>query len=314
MRYATVTMIISMAAAGAVQASTMVGTDFSGGNDNTATYNPGSGAPTSDSFKGTNGNGWSSAWSQRVEGALGTGVNRTGVINTSPLTASGGNYLNVDFTNGTSNVQGGVHEVRSYATLANGGIDTTQTHTVSFKFRLDSALSDRSLTNTSEFIRFFDNNTSAGTGSAATSWIIYAGGYASQTSNITFRLQSGDGNGTGNTIWTDTGIVLANNVVYSISVTVHPVAGSFSLANNYPTWDVTINDGTNTFTQTGLRFRNNATTSGRTLQFGGYETTANTVLSYSIDDLTIAVPEAASLSLVGLGALALLSKRHHANH
>lgn len=287
-------------------ASAAVIANFADGNDNTATVNPGVNAPTADSFKGAaNAGGWATSWSQTTTGTIAS--NSTQVLNTTPLTTGSDNYLNLNYTGSASGAA--VHEVRQYANTA-GGVDTTAEHAVSFQFRLDSALSNRSLTDSNDFVRFYDNTSAAGTGSTATSWQIVAAGAAGQTDGVHFRLGAGDGGAAGGQTSIDTGILLAQNTVYSISVDVHPVTGTFNAATNFPTWDATISDGVHTFTQTGLRFRDNALTSGRFLQFGGGTNGANEQLSMSIDNLQIAnTPEPTAVGLLAMAGTMLLRRR-----
>lgn len=289
--------------AGAAQSHGAVLAHFTDGNDNTAPVNPGLGAPTADSFRGAAAGGWQSAWTLGTP--FGTATSQTQVTNATPLD-SGGNYLQVDFTSGAGPA-GHVVRRQYSSNVGSGGIDITQDHTISFQFRLDSPAANRSTTTVGDVIRFFDNIDNSSSSGTATSWSIMS---SSATFGGRLAFVAGNGAGAGGITTIDTGIAVVNDAVYTVSVTVHPVAGPFDLANNFPTWDATISDGVTTFTQTGMRFRNNAVTTGRVLQFSGEVNTAGERLAFSIDNVSVVVPEPASAILLGVVAAGTLCRRN----
>lgn len=264
--------------------------NFTDGNDTAA---GGANAPSVDSFPGAVGGGWVSAWSTFTSDASLV----AGVENASPL-ANGGNYLNLRFTvaSGKNTGAAGVH--RRYSnSVANGGIDASQPHTISWKFRLNSPAGSRSATDGNDVIAFIDNLATY-TGPGQTWAILAQGGL--NAGRFTFI----NGNGEGGWSGIDTGIALANDKVYEFKVTIRPGA---TAADTF--WDATISDGTQTFTQTGMRFRDKAAINdtGR-IQFYGRNNGVNETLDFSIDSIAVSVPEPASMGFFG-AALTLMAMR-----
>ncbi len=266
--------------------------NFTDGNDTSA---GGANAPTADSFSGAAAGGWAGAWATFNQN---NPTITAGVQSAAPL-SGGGNYLNVTVAsvaaNGNSQA-GGLW--RQYNNVGANAIDTTQAHTISWKFRLNSPSSSRSTTDANDQIIFIDNNSNF-TGPAQTWAIIAQGGLNGG------RFSLMNGNGSGGSSGVDTGIALANGKIYDFLITIRPGATAAETR-----WDATISDGTTTFTETGLRFRDvGQITDHRRIQFYGRNNNASEALDFSIDAVTIAVPEPAALGVFGTAAAGLLAMR-----
>lgn len=295
----------AMVFASSSRAAVTVRANFTDGNDNTAPTDAGLADPSADSFGGAATNGWATPWTSYV---FGTPTAVSEVADAKPFDSTSGNYLQYDFSGASG---AGLHLVRQYANAAAGGIDTSAVHTTSFQLRLDTDADQRSTTIASDYIRIFDSTTAGSTSSTTTGWLIQSAG---GTADGDWALIGGDGLGTGGTAVTSTGIAPQQGVVYSFTVTVHPVSGTFNLSTNYPTWDATISGGGQLFSATGLRFRDNLGTSGRFLEFGGGVNSVER-LAYSVDNISISsVPEPSAAAAVTLAAVGLLVRRRDSSH
>jgi len=250
-----------------------------------AGFDDGAGTTLVDQYTGVAGSGWTTAWSA---------PNATASVSSASQLNSGGNYLTVS-TNSAGN--GGVR--RSYADF--DGVDLTAEYVVSFDWRFDG-----------DFTEFASgpDRLSIADGSA--------GGAGESPSNTFFIRAHGDDRGVANgkewalynggqdgatdvddDLWVNSGMSFADDVVYSFTVTVDPVNR---------TYDVTIDNGTTDVTVTDLGFWSSEFSGKGTLNFVNRKSSSADDLSYSIDSISIAVPEPASVALLGAGMLLIFSR------
>jgi hypothetical protein len=270
--------------------------DFTGGN----------GTSTADSFTGEAGSGWAAAWGETST----TGSNTSTVLSstTFPFPSGGSNYLSLQWTSASSNGATTADTVRrNFVTnTGSGGISVTTPYTTSFYYQLNS-----SSRHTGDSVNLFATVNTAGTGNTNQEWAMYSSG----TSPNDWMLQGGNGLGTGGlNASVDTGLPLVTCDIYLISVTVLPVTGTFNINTNYPTWGVTITDQTasTSFSDLGLRFRDNNLYAGPYLNFYDLAGGNGEVMDESLGNLDITnnVPEPASISLLALtGAFGLARRR-----
>lgn len=249
------------------QACSQIIADFAGGGSTAAPV-----TNQVDAWTGMAGDGWQTDWSFTSTG----NVTRVAeVLDSAPLTP-GENYLQFSTINTSPTLvrTGAVH--RQYDSVSMG-----LQQTVSFQFRLDSALT------TVDRIRIFDNqsaNLTEATG--ITSWYIRGSGG-------TWRVHNG-------TSSVDTGMSLVAGNIYDFSV---------QIAND--TYSVTINDLTaeTSYTSGTLDFySDSATTAGGYLNFS-LATPANLTATASLGGIQI-IPEPSAASAVFLGMLLLGGRRY----
>ncbi len=236
-----------------------------------ANFDGGNSTSVVDAYTGKAGNGWLSAWST----INGNGTVTGNVVNTTPLTADGGNYLSVSATAGASVT----------SALVSRQLDVSQlslaTYTISFVFRPDSTPTG----GTSEGFQIFAANAS-GLGGVSNNdlW------------EISMQANSGSGkwlvrNGASNVAST---IAVTAGVDYTFTLTINPGTG----------YSVSISDGTTTpYTSGPLAFRG-PSSSGSYIYFGASSIPAGDTAGFSVDSITItAAPEP---SIFGCVALFLL--------
>ncbi len=274
---------------GALLVGTFATTGLAQVTNNFETGDPGDGYP------GSVQNGWADTWTTALgSNAGGNGFITVGpqVINTTPVTNGGNNYLNVGFANGDNNLIR-----RKYTSFAD--LDVVYTHIIEFDYRVDSWLPASGFTSTS------DNVTIAGRPNISIS---------SSDNRSTFFIKAMGAN--------DSSLPLgkaarwnfyegsATSSSESAGLFTNAAAPAFVIGRNYhfkiitdpttKTYIGSVTDGTNTFTTQSLRWRNfvnttsendrtNATilyfasrTSTRTVQPAATETNI-----FSIDNVTI---------------------------
>ena len=249
-----------------------------------------------DQFKGIAGGGWTTAWGNQgsVSGVTTTVID--GTVGT-PLN-SGGDYLGLNMVG-----PGGTGTVgRSYGDF--DAVDTaTDSYKISWDFRAEVDIMAAGVGGGED--RFhFAGDSSFVTGSApSNSWLIgmtesqiYAGNWYFIDNN-------------GSTAWTEanavnTGMAVVAGTVYSFDITVNPTTG---------TYDASVTNGTITFSDTDLTFRNGLTGAFDTASFGmamGGDDLGTSANEMSIDSLHIsAIPEPSSLLLLSFTGLMLIFRR-----
>lgn len=250
-----------------------------------------------DSYPG-GGSGWAGSW---VESEGLSGVSRAdGTLSTASPLKGGGSYLSV--TTAVSSTELGIR--RGLGAVASAP------YTLTFDWRLDSSMTN--------FVSYNDRihfgaNSDVGFGTSVSwSWLIgVVGGDNGATTFDDGKWYFYDNNSSANPT-TDSAfnsdnmrvsnISLAAGVTYSFTVTVNPLTRKY---------DASITDGTNTFTQIGMDFRNQtaAASSSTNLVFGGSTSSVNDQLTWSIDNINI-VPEPSSMLLVAAsGVLCFVRRR-----
>ena len=269
---------------------TQVVANFDGGNDDTVV----------DAYPGMAGNGWSNAW----RGGLfeGTCVETITVNSASPVHAGDGNYMTLSVTNDDDAVASyGIS--RNYK--ADGGLDFTKNHSISFTVRIDepdigSPYFDM-MTSVDDKYILTSSDTEEGLVNPTDTYAIFAQG-ADGAGIVAQHWTLVDGSNDGdlaNCTYVDSGISLTTGGVYDFTITYDVDA---------KTYDVTIDDGVNTpVTVTDLGWITADDVVGGYLHFSTSAAGQWDTRSLSLDNVLIetssAVPEPSTM--IGLIALLL---------
>ncbi|QNN21934.1 hypothetical protein HED60_06500 [Planctomycetales bacterium ZRK34] len=257
-----------------------------------ANFDDGNTANTIDTYTdSTGGGGWANGWINTAGNVSAT------VSTTTPLEGAGDPYLSV--SGGDTGNRTIARQITDF-----GSIDPGKTYTINWKWRFDGDVSDLSVFE--DRIHFFgDNGTEGGTGSGA-SWLIGwvaadGGGNNIHDGNWYFYDNNGSSSfNTGNMV--DTGLGLVADEVYEFFVTVNPLTGMY---------DATIIVGGTEFTATGLTFRNGLTGEYNYLHFGTSASSGTDDTSFSLDSLSISVPEPGTALIALAVAPMLIRRRRH---
>jgi hypothetical protein len=228
-----------------------------------ANFTNGNSTSLADGYTGVAGSGWLGPWTTTVAGCT---FNNT-VATSSPL-GGGGNYLSAALTAGTA--------AQSYPGTVGRKFDptvvsTTAGYTVSYKIRMDSAMTIES----DALIIFGDVGTGFVSNTGATNTWLISGYYNGGTPVWSFF----NGNGAGTSTRTVTTMPLTVGTVYTMTIHVDPVGKS---------WTLLIDNGSTQYQSATLGFRNAATSgSGNTLYFGANVRNTTGTLGYSLDSLTL---------------------------
>ena len=244
-----------------------------------ANFDDGNSATEVDGYPGVAGSGWANAWVQPLEGGATWSAGPT-VASATPLQTGGGNYLTATMDSAAATNQATVS--RSFANTE--GIDASLPHVVSFQFRVDD-LTD--FTSSEDRFFMFDRPSARAGTDATCSWIILGNGATRSDTNWNaneWTFFDGDKLGGGFYVnrYVNSGIALSAGTTYDFTVAVHPSAKE---------WDVTVSDGTNSFTALNLGFRINATQAGAALNFGGRASDGADFRSFSLDRVSVALPD-----------------------
>ena len=262
-----------------------------------ANFNDGDGNISSDQYPGNATDGWASGW-----GAGGHLTASSGVVSTAPL-SGGGNYLQVtDNTTVTS-----TYARRTYQTVG-GNVDITQTYTISLSYRFDGNIADFNAFN--DRVAIFGDTASASTGTGATNtWCVGVVGGTNTDVTAAGNWYFIDNNGStsfGSSNMSYTSLSFVAGRTYDISITVNPVAGTYSAS---------INDGVNPeVSASDLAFRRGTgsitASATQTLYIANNASAGTDSSAFSIDNIVI-VPEPASamMALLAGGASCLLRRR-----
>lgn len=249
-----------------------------------ANFTGGTGTASADQYAGTSGSGWNAGWNS-------TRVGPGTVVNTSPLSGGGGNYLHIDHSVGA--VSGNFDVSRAWQ---NAAVSYTQPLTLSWQVRYDgdSDGNDSTFTSTSDQLVFADG--SVGTGS--TFFIAVFGANSGSAVAKNWAFYNGLNNTTLDTSrYVDSGITLTVGTVYTFNATMSPTTA---------TWVGSVSDGTNSFTSGTLNFRSAATSAAGTFSFRSAQSNSADGMQVSLDSISIAaIPEPTALSLLGVGVLAI---------
>ena len=256
-----------------------------------AGFDDGAGNTLVDQYPGVAGDGWSTAWEATSNASA-------SVNNASPLNG-GGNYLTA--TTDTASARG---VKRAYTNF--GDVDLSQVHVIKFDWRFDGNIAN--FASDSDRLYIADGSAGGLGESGATAFHIRAHGDDRGTANGgEWAVYNGDQDQEGDiddNKWVNTGMAFQAGVVYTFTVTLDP-------ANR--TYDVDIDNGTTDVTVNAIGFKTSATTVAGTLNFMSRKSTGVDDLSYSIDSISIAVPEPASLMLLGVGAVLALGREPRSN-
>jgi hypothetical protein len=254
------------------------------------------GAP-GDGYPGTAGNGWGGGW---VTQASASSVSWASGVGSSygSMSPGGGNYLgNVyQFSSGS-----GYHLLsRQYVTSAAAGVDTTQAHRITFKFRLNSPSTTWDDSIGRDSISFYDDVAGNSYFSSSPTWIFGASSRTGGTTpKLNFEVIDGNRAGTGTAI--DTGIALVTGTVYTFTITTYPDTRS---------WDAMISNGVTTFSRDDLGWRSNVTSVGGFINMRGSVSYSPKDRLFSVDSVSIAaVPEPTCLSVLAIASLLVTRRR-----
>lgn len=241
-----------------------------------------------DAYPGMPGDHWASEWKKATYNSP---TLTDTVLNTSPLSTGGGNYLSTVMEAGaTLNGRGAVG--RGFiGDPANNpeGIDVTKDHTISFKYRIDEDLATFSDVS-GDFLSIWDYTTVRNGSTSAARWYISANGTGTGPSN--WNAQNGNYDGTSSPV--DTGIALQHGVVYDFTVNVRWDADPIlqDPSSTHMRWDLAINNGSTTWNSTdhypdGMGWRGSATAPGGYLNFLSIANTTGEQRKFSVDSLTV---------------------------
>jgi hypothetical protein len=257
-----------------------------------------------DTYPGIGGEGWTAGWATKV-GSSGTFTGAR--VNTTPLATGTGYYLN-GRAKSSSTSGSGATVYRNYGGLVDGvpAVDMTVDHMIKFLFRIDENLGTGSTFFTSNADRYQlcgETGTVSVGSSATTAWYLglygadmTAGGASGNAGKWIFHDFVWNGSTSTETI-RNSNITVAAGTTYAFTLKMHPATF---------TWDATVTDGTNTFTQTGMGFRARAALSGW-IQFTGRGTNSSDTRQFSLDSIEIPEPSTlvmalgAALAALGLG-------------
>ena len=191
-----------------------------------------------------------------------------------PLTGDTAPALSVHFSNAGSRALR-----RSFPKTA--AFDPAKPHRIEWRWRFDGKPSDFG-NSFNDRINFFAADQPQGGSNASSSWIIGLASASEPGREVHegkwFFFDRQDDGDFKKENMISTGLTLAPGTVYSFSVTVDPAGGVYS---------ATINDGTRSFTETGLRFRNDRKGAHPVFHFGGSASNAGDDHTFSLGEIRI---------------------------
>jgi hypothetical protein len=224
-----------------------------------ANFDGGNSTSVVDAFIGKTGDGWLSGWTTSG-GSAPAGT----VVNTTPLVSGGGNYLSSSVANIGASASSGL-VFRKF----DSSLTTSPSYTVSFNFRLDTALAGAQVFNI-----FAANTASLGGPSAADLWEI--------------SVQANSNGGKWKIGSNATTMLATQGLTYAFTLTITPGVG----------YTASIFNGTTTYTTPSIAFRTGSST-GDYLYFGATSVAASTTVGYSIDSIVISsIPEPADIATI----------------
>ena len=270
-----------------------------------ANFDGGNATDVVDAFTGIAGNGWAGPWEVNLSATNETLNASAGVVASSDagfqeLHPNDGNYLQLTLNDTENPINGTVS--RDYKNIR-PGIDWRESHTVDFTIRIDETGVGSELSALDTYTdRYAITGSNAARSSSSTEdmfLIMATGDPGSWGDQIVEKWAFADGNGAGGIdAFVGSGIDLVEGGVYDFSVTINP---------EDQTWDVTVTDGTNTFTATDLGWRTSSDFVGGVLNFGGQSESGADIRAMSIDNIRITqVPEPSTVALLTTLLLGLL--------
>jgi hypothetical protein len=241
-------------------------------------------AGTSDSYPGVAGSGWQAGW-VTTQGTGSPGSNGVGTLtNTTPLKSGSNNYVAFTNTPNPNFIPAAVSRQLNTTTK-----DYQQKFTLSFDLRLDSVGSSAGA------FLFASNRYATNTASGAESAIMIdtSGG----TSSV---WQVSNGNRDTTFVYVNSTVAVTVGTTYSFVIDVDPTASKFDVKINGT--DVNVNASTPQFT-----FRCADTNALQQSIFAFKSGGAST--SFSLDNVSVVVPEPATLGTVGVLGIGLLARR-----
>ncbi len=252
-----------------------------------------------DGFIGKAGGGWRGEWEYRgyaSSGSASAAVGSVTVVNDGTLWS--GNRLKATPSNNATGT--GISIGRSYG-AEDGGIDLTKPISISFQFSFDDLGTFLSSSGNNVFIG--ENSANSGNRTTGTSWHIMGFGGNNLTaapnmgSSSYNTARQGQWNIGNDQIYIPTGILLAEDVLYTFTISITPSNDAGAKSSYY----VHLTDGTNTFTSDQFLFRS-AQDLGRMLVFAETYTSTQGA-TYSIGNISISqIPEPSGVAFVLLGA------------
>lgn len=252
-----------------------------------AEFNDGNTGALPDGFAGSAGDGWAGAWTQN---------SATGSVSTAnSLNASGDPYLEVA-GNGTGNIH------RQWT--AAPGVDPSQVHHISWKWRFDGDISEFASPN--DRIHFMGDDNAQNGSNADNSWLI--GVTADRNGHEALDGEWYFFDGTGSNAFNpsnmfDTDLALVADTIYEFNLVVDPTTATYSAS---------ISDGVTTVSADNLGFRNGTPGTYDFINFGVNASDTNDILDFSLDSIrifTIPEPTTATLALLGLAGIARRRRR-----
>ena len=260
-----------------------------------ANFDGGNATDVVDGFTGMAGNGWATDWQVNVNAVDPTQVVVNGGVVTSAdagfqeLHAGDGNYLTLDLNNPAASAGEITSGAVSRSYKARPGIDYRESHTIEFTVRIDEpdVGGDWTYMNAYDDRYWMAGATSAKSVSSTTdTFFIMATGAAGKEDGsivwgdqIVEKWAFADGAGDGTIAdMVGSGIELVTGGVYDFTI---------FLDVDTQTYDVTVTDGTTTFTAEDLGWRTSATNVGGYLNFGGQTASYIDTRAMSIDNIRI---------------------------
>jgi hypothetical protein len=245
-----------------------------------ANFSGGQGTASYDQYAGRAGGGWTNAWQENNT----VDITAT-VTNADPfLSTPGGNYLSVSVAD--PEATGFDLVSRSYS--SDNGVSLTAAHTLSFDFRLDSPASEMT---TGDAIVFFNHVVNPPVLGGTNGFEIR--GFIS---NSIFQWTWSNGNKAGSATRVNSGMSIVTGTEYHFTLDLLPETKD---------WTVSIYDGTTTVSSGILGYRTGAAAPVTlpVLAFGvvDVDTVTPDTITYSLNDIIIAVPEPSVSVLLTLG-------------
>ena len=241
-----------------------------------------------DGFRGGFGGGWNADWKLQGNG----NGSMTGITPPTQVVAQGdaeflaevspGSGAYFDYRMSPKNDGVGQASAGRLYDIGYGEFDASVEHTIEFEIRIDEDLSSGQFSNWEDRYAFFGAPTIYDGTKSGCSWMIMGFGADDGSGNVSplsWSLYDGlkDGGSFDTSLFVDSGIAMESGVTYQFEVTVDPVNGEY---------DVTISNGTDTFTATDLGYRT-ADFDTRYVTFNGRGSTADEMRHMAIDNILI---------------------------
>lgn len=254
----------------ATPAEAAVTADFSGGNSSSVV----------DAWQGKPGDGWQTGWTVVSNNTV---TASQSVVDTSPFSSGSGNYLSANLVNQHATATRGMSIGRQYDSSV---VSYSESHTVSFEFRLDTPLADL------HRMYFYDKSSNDLTAEGGdTTWIIRV--------NPNGNIVLFDGKS-----FLGAPIAFSQGDVYRFTINISPSAVP---AESFYTVRIDNLSQSTSYESGNLRFYTPLSSVGGYLNFYSAALVGNSY-TYSLDNVSV-IPEASTVALGGAGLLMLLASR-----